>query len=665
MSWIKQLYETYEQCSGNEMSGGQPLLPISHTVQQAHIEVCIDGEGNFKSARVLSPREEIILPATEKSAGRTSGEAAHALADKIQYCAGDYRTFGGKKPSYFGCYIEQLRNWCASPHKHIKAQAVLNYLKKGRLVADLLEAKVLHAHNGTLLYTHKSKGEKEKLLPEGNSEGATPDIFLQLTPKEEKDVKTRDQGDALVRWRVIIPGELQDQTWLDGSLYQAWMNYDASNKQRCGLCMATGKKETIIAEQHPAKLRHGADKAKLISSNDTNGYTFRGRFEEADQACTVGFDVTQKAHNALRWLLSDKKRTFQNDEQRIIAWEIAGHEIPNPLHASDEFIDGEDELPEGPDAGRQDAGRSFAQRLKRKIAGYQSTLGNTACVIVMVLDAATKGRMAIVYYRELTGSEFLARLDAWHTLFAWPQDYSKERSFVGVPAPHDIANAAFGTQDKDSKLLKATIERLLPCIIDGAPLPHDLLQCTFNRACYPQTGKEPKHDRQKLSMKRQEWKKTLSIACALYKGSHPQENYQMSLETDRTTRDYLYGRLLAVADRLEGLALYAAGENRDTNAAKMMPRFANHPYSTWTQLESSLVPYKSRLRAKCPKMWVKFEKLLQDIMDAFTVDDFCNDKKLNGEFLLAYHCQSKELWKKIGDVGEDEESKKTDDINNL
>jgi CRISPR-associated protein Csd1 len=587
--------------------------------------VCIDGDGVFKSARALSPREEIILPATEKSAGRTSGEAAHALADKIQYCAKDYPSFGGRKSSYFGSYIEQLRNWGTSPNKHPKAQAVLSYLGKGTLVADLLKAGVLHARNGTLLTSWDST----------EGEGEIPEIFRQLTPKNENGVKVQDQGDALIRWRVVIPNDPQDQTWLDRSLYQAWIDYDASNKQRRGMCMSSGK-EMIIAEQHPAKLRHGGDKAKLISSNDTGGYTFRGRFEDADQACTVGFDVTQKAHNALRWLLSDQKRTFRNGEQVIVSWETVGHDIPSPLHGSDELIDDEDDLPEGSDAERQDAGLLFAQRLKRKIAGYKSTLGNAAHIVVMVLDAATPGRMAIVYYRELSGSDFLNRLENWHTNFAWPQRYSKERNFVGAPAPYDIAATAFGDnvvkQDKNRKLLKATIERLLPCIIDGVLLPRDILQNALNRACYPQ------------SMPNWEWSKTLGIACALYKGSHPQENYQMSLETERTTRDYLYGRLLAVADRLEGLALYAANESRDTNAAKLLPRFATHPYSTWEQLEITLTPYKSRLRAKRPSKLIELEKLQRDIMDKFKGDDFRNDNKLSGEFLLAYHCQSTKIW---------------------
>jgi CRISPR-associated protein Csd1 len=122
----------------------------------------------------------------------------------------------------------------------------------------------------------------------------------------------------------------------------------------------------------------------------------------------------------------------------------------------------------------------------------------------------------------------------------------------------------------------------------------------------------------------------------------------MSLETERATRDYLYGRLLAVAEHMENRALHFAGETRDTNAAKLLSRFANHPYNTWLQLEIALSPYKSRLRTQSPGTLVKLEKLSQDIMNAFIGDDFRNDKKLSGEFLLAYHCQTRELWQHTG-----------------
>ncbi len=56
--------------------------------------------------------------------------------------------------------------------------------------------------------------------------------------------------------------------------------------------------------------------------------------------------------------------------------------------------------------------------------------------------------------------------------------------------------------------------------------------------------------------------KCLGIACALVRGSRKEEQDEMSLEEQRTTRDYLFGRLLAIAERIEQSALYVAGENQ-------------------------------------------------------------------------------------------------------
>lgn len=81
MSWIQKLYETYEQCKGHEPSGSARLMPISHTPQQAHVEITLDADGNFKGARIVQ-KEETIIPATEKSAGRSGSACApHALCD--------------------------------------------------------------------------------------------------------------------------------------------------------------------------------------------------------------------------------------------------------------------------------------------------------------------------------------------------------------------------------------------------------------------------------------------------------------------------------------------------------------------------------------------------------------------------------------------------------
>ena len=118
----------------------------------------------------------------------------------------------------------------------------------------------------------------------------------------------------------------------------------------------------------------------------------------------------------------------------------------------------------------------------------------------------------------------------------------------------------------------------------------------------------------------------------------------MTLETDRRTRDYLYGRLLAIAEHIEGLALHVAGEKqRDTSAARMMQRFSDRPYSTWRIIELALVPYKTRLRASRGGFLFKKELLMDEVMGMFLCDDFTQDAPLSGEFLLAYHCQRQAL----------------------
>ena len=118
----------------------------------------------------------------------------------------------------------------------------------------------------------------------------------------------------------------------------------------------------------------------------------------------------------------------------------------------------------------------------------------------------------------------------------------------------------------------------------------------------------------------------------------------MALERDRKTRDYLYGRLLALAEHLESRALYVAGEKRETNAGKLMQRFAERPYTTWLNIETSLTPYRVRLRAKRPGFLQSVGKEIDDVVSSFGAEDFLSDRRLTGEFLLGYHCQRAELW---------------------
>lgn len=635
MGWIQKLYETYENCQSMIGAGADenkvPLLPICHTTQKAQIEIVIDQEGRFLRARIVPKAEaRTIIPCTESSGGRTSGEAAHPLCDKLQYVAADYKKYGGKKGHYFESYQDGLKKWCEASYSHPMAKVVFKYIEKGNVVKDLVENKILCVGSDNILL---DKWDKE-------------------TVKETINVK---QDEAFVRWIVETPGEPQSAVWTDSSLHQSWTKYYLSTRDNFAFCHVQGK-ETIIAKQHPRNIRQDGDSAKLISSglsknkdgtdkiNDKAGFTFLGRFLNPNQAFSISFDVSQKSHNALRWLID--RQGYKSGDQAIVAWATSGDEIPDPL--ADPFsilgFDVERTHTDTPSYTAQE----LALKLNRKISGFSANLGETTGVVVMGIDSATPGRMAITFYRELNSSDFLSRIDNWHRTCCWMHDYrykdapeglgkNKKISvrFVGAPAPRDITDVAYGTK-ADEKLRRKTVERILPCIIDGQKIPKDLVDVIVRRAS------------NKNAFEEWEWNKALSIACALYrkyKVDYDKEEYEMVLEANRKTRDYLYGRLLALAEGLEKWALKKSGESRQTTAERLMQRFADHPYSTWRNIELSLAPYKARLGGVSTNL----QNRISDVMSLFDPEEFISDRRLSGEFLLGYHCQREALWNKDGE----------------
>jgi CRISPR-associated protein Csd1 len=632
MSWIQKLYETYEACAGNKnIPDSGDLFPVSHTTQQAHIEITIDKKGIFKDAKVIAnkPDQKTLIPCTEKSAGKSGIKPVnHPLCDKLQYIAGDFTIFNGivtrgfiNDPTEpFRMYHEMLTKWCNSTHKHEMVCSILAYINKKHVIQDLVDV-------GILSLDHESR-EKQILLEWKGEKEKTPLIFRVLPPGQTP-------MDSFIRFRVLSRDLLESGTWESLSLIQSWIGYYASIQSKRGLCFVSGKEDTL-AEQHPAKLRHDADKAKLISSNDNSGYTFKGRFIDADQVVGVSFEATQKAHNALRWLIR-RKQAFRSDTQVFVSWAVRGTDIPPLCVNTLDFLGQQEEIPENKGAGIGDVGQSFATRLNKKIAGYRTNITDSENIVIMGLDSATPGRMAITFYRELTGSEFLQRIEQWHSDFSWEQNYGKDLHFIGAPAPKDIAWTAFGIKVEGKngiKLLNATVERLLPCIVDNVKLPKDLVLSSVRRVS------------NRIGLKHWEWEKSLGIACSLYKGinkDNKERRYEMSLEENRKTRDYLYGRLLAVGEQVESMALYYAGETRETNAARLMQRFSDRPFSTWKLIENSLVPYKARINSKTPGLLAGYKELLDGIHSLFTGDEYVSDKRLSGEYLLGYHCQRKWL----------------------
>lgn len=656
MSWLSRLYHTYEQVKDNaDAQLHYALMPYYHVKQNVQIIVTINDKGDFVSARLARDgngklkSQVTTIPATNDSATRTSSPVAHPLADKLQYVAKDFFIKSKNKKDVFDLFEKTLTDWCQSPFSHPKAQAVLRYTQKGTLTQDLINAGIILAdETGNILYVKNASDY--------------PDSILALLVKNGGEF---DQGSAFVAWEVINADIAQGDitTWKDDSLFTAWQNYYASFDSKEGFCHVTGEHKAL-ASKHPNRVLKSASNAKLISANDMSGFTFLGRFTDDDksiakqgyQAVNISAEVTEKAHAALAWLLTSQGH--EESGQAMVAWAIDGSKIPQPYKPivpqamiedawsdfdSEEFadIDDSDEIEEQSSKlhHHKDIGSQFAHNLKKTMQGYRQKLTDNDQISVISLDSATPGRMAVTYYYEAMPDDYLTAIADWYDNFAWYAFYfdketNQKRMTIQAPTPYQIAVSAYGSRVSDA-VKKQVVSQVLPVIVEGhyRQIPKTLMDLCVKHACNP------------LGLENWEWEQNLSVACSLYRGYYnrlkndKKRSYTVALQENYTSRDYLYGRLLAIAEDIESLALYVAGENRVTTAQRYMQQFANRPFSTWRNIELSLDPYMKRLKNNRPDYLFNKQNLLNDVMSKFDINDFNNNTPLSGEFLLGYHCQ--------------------------
>ena len=621
MGWLDHCISVFDGNSafvGKMEPGLVPLVPISHTTQKVNIEVALTGKGDFVRARVLRLDEmNTIIPCTEKSSARTSGLVPHPLFDKLQYIAGDYVQYGGEKKKFdYEEYMKNLQDWCSSPYAHPYVQAVYTYLQKKCLIHDLSEYKILPLNqDGSLMKNWK-----------GGKENA-PSIFQNMK-------KNETAFDSFVRFSVN-----EVRLCDDPDVWKSFQDYMEEELQKEDYCYAEGKK-TKISELSPYKVRNAGDRAKLISSNDTTNFTFRGRFLTAGEAMAIGYEATQKAHSALRWLISRQGTPY--GEEIILTWGMGNEPLPSSQSDTLDMVQqGWDEF--GFD--RNDAAavtkteESFAKAFNKVIQGYKERIPANASISVIALDAAVPGRLAIRYYRELQGSRFLERIEDWHRKFRWKLEYRKAElkpgekpeqvSFIGAPAPLAIIEAAYG-EKADDKLKKQAIERILPCIIDGKNIPVDIMKSAVYRATAS------------VSLEFWEANKVRSIACALVCGYYARkgESITMGLDKNCSDRSYVFGRILACAEQVERYGQRLSGADtgtRVTNAERLMVAFTKRPKHTTDLLHTKLRPYLDRIRTKSNYDSSAYLTMLS-LLDRLGPEAF-TDEPLSEKYLLGYASQ--------------------------
>lgn len=639
MGLWQNLVDSYDK-NADALRKAYPLSTTSISNNDDMIAVIvIDGDGNFqkkascdakiekvkrekKTGKYIVPPVFITIPVMEKSMGRSSGISPHPVFDQYEYLKGS-----GKK---YDAYIAQLEDFAKSPFATGQVKAIYQYVAKRTVASDL------------------------------------------------SDMNLKDKTNIV--FQVEIPGFKQPKVWEDETFFNTWHQYYLDTKRKLaekkklaedGLAgnkkLSSQEKKKLLEEAkfdetvsldyiagtvqpiaafHPKKISNFSANAKLISDNDKTNYTFRGKFRESSEAISIGYETTQKAHQFLRYLINDH-RGCSCGGQVILSFTIGSTEklLPPPiedksiwdiLQAPQTKTDGDTQI-----AMRAETGFDYADVLKKSLAGlgYSKTLEQHTKTAVVALDAATTGRLSITFYRELDRSEYLERIAEWHSVCKWNQKFwnkeiEKYISYTGAPSVDKIIEAVYGKtragkDDSYTKIKKTARERLLHCIFDGAILPTDYIKAAVRRVSNPLgITKANKFDRNGFEQ-------ILSTTCALIRKYYQQtqkEDYKLSVELDRTDRDYLYGRLLGAADKLEEYALYKKDNDRVVTAAiRHMQTFAQRPFRTWQTLHSCLNPY-----IQAVKDGFAFNEI-QAVMNQFEKGDYEKDTPLNASYLIGYY----------------------------
>lgn len=579
MGLFQQVLKTYEALAPRyvgvyEAGKNVPLAPISHALVKPEIEITLAEDGSFLTAAYPS-EEKIIIPVTEESLGRTSTGAAkkpHPLCDMVKYLTA--------KENY---YIPQLEKWVGSEHSHPKLQSILTYVKQNSICEDLKKCGLSFKDN------------------------------------------------SMVCWRVHGSGSAIAECWKDRSLFDAFIRYYASQSTEADvLCYLSGRNEKP-AVQHPKGVVPINGNAKLISSNDADGFSFRGRFFDDAQAGAVGYQVSQKIHSVLRWLIENQGVFF--GKRAFLCWNPEGIPLHKPTHSllrstSEKVIPSD-----------------YREELFKSLSGCKEQLSSNSRAVIAVFDAATSGRLAVTYYNELQASDFLDRLHDWDRSCCW------WNGIFGIRPPllSQIVNCAFGIEQKDGlsadvKILRQQMQRLVACRVEQSGMPTDIISALVNRASNPMAYSKPI------------WRQIVYVACAAIQKHHVyhhKEDFCMEWNLDKPDRSFQFGRLLAAMEQVEEIFYYEHSNpqekiERQTSAIKALAAFKRRPWDVFERVNAHLTAaYLPRISEKSRICYKRLCAQITALLANCTASEL--NQPLSSFYLIGYELQRNTFFHMVND----------------
>lgn len=591
MSLLQQACDTYDYAEKAhvgryEADKEAPLAPICHIIATAMIEITINADGQYvQGSEVDDDNAKTIIPATEDSAGRSGTiPKPHPLCDYLEY-------FIPKNEKKYSLYVEQLQDWELSEHSHPMLRSILIYVKGGSIVQDLARDNVIKIDENGI-------------------------------PKNEK---------TFIRWRVIgVNGEISE-CWKNVNLQNAYCDFYLSRLQdkETNICMVNGNKD-IVAYKHLSGIVSRHPLARLISSKDEGNFTHLGRFINSTEALTVGYTASQKAHNALKWIIDNQGKYCAG--RIFVCWNPQGKELPKVM-----------DVMRPNRKGTKDEAKytisDYKDYLDKTLKGWKTDLPIDAKAVIAVFDAASKGRLSLSYYSELQAVDFLERLKYWDETCCWPN----KKFDIQSPLLKDIVCYAFGTLrnnkvEVDDGVMKQSMLKLVASRLEKARIPTDI-----ERALVKKAGALMLFDDSKAS----NWlrSKLLFTTCAVikkYRHDYFREEWNMALEKEKKDRSYQYGRLLAVLEKAER-DTYGVDEDREPNAMRMQSVFTQRPQYTariiWEQVR------KGYFRHLSNKQRTNYEKLIGQIMEQLSEFEEEANRPLDDTYLLGYYLQKNEMYR--------------------
>lgn len=630
MSLLTALLDSYDYALEHDMVGkpdhfGNILLPMYYNSMKSNgkniIELLLSKESDLLEAHLLPEGETIQFPVTEDSVARSSGVAPHPLVDSASYVIQDE----GKRSA---AYMEQMENWLAYDDNDFV-----------RIIHDfLIQPGILDAVKQKVKDSEEDEAEKQKK----NAVAVDFEkVFFTFSVENYdglKNISVSENSDLQARYKV----------------YVEYQNANDPSKERI-TCNLSGKQDYLCIKHQPLM-----GTARLVSQITANDENWRGRFTMADQNIKLGMETSQKIHLMAKYLLSgEETRRWLGEQANMVSWfsDDLSNAVAFDPSKSAEMPAGIFEKLLAEQKGKSDApaiADEMTENIVKSFTNGKRLFSDDATYYIAIFDKISNGRVATKYFRTLSASRLKENLVAWQEKYHW-RGYSKEnRDKVFTPSPRRLVLAAYGVE-RDGFLeiskkdfLKNQYQNILTALVEGRSIPEN-----FEKALTVNIRHRQNYDNT--------WMEVKFCALAVLKDKGGFKDAMLNREN--TDRSYLFGRLLALFERMEA-STFGEKEERSTNAEKMWTSYTNHPATMMMRLRNLLKPYEREMATSEQNRGLYF-KLSRDISevtnmlhDNYDMDSAEVNRPLDYGFIFGYEAQMRDIFTKRNK--ETEEAKEED-----